>query len=146
MKEPACEVVIGERGRVVRPSLHDGYLVGMALGDDKDDKSVVIFLRSDSGQSYELELRGLDMLRADEFLEGNIICGIYISAGKDVSDKDICSVYGLVGGPNDGHCLQVEKKKVHDLGLMHLSITPSYGCSLRAIFRDYEFRPAAPPV
>jgi hypothetical protein len=142
MNESVYDVVVNDRGQVVRPSLHDGHLVGIMLGDDE---TTVILLKAESGESYELELRGVRRLRAEEFLQGNIISGLTIRAGSDVSDEDIGHVYRLGDGPKDGEYLKAAKRSTSEEGLLHLEITPSYGCSLHAIFSEYECRHTARP-
>jgi len=57
---------------------HDGHLLGIRVGK----KSAMLFLRRLGGSEHELLLSGVELLRMDEFMQGNVILSIEVVTGE----------------------------------------------------------------
>lgn len=66
-------------GILLRPNIHDGYLLGIELLRDGLARLAV---RNLAGQHFYIELDGLERLRCDGFSEGNIIGELIVTTGK----------------------------------------------------------------
>ena len=116
-------------------SFHDGYLDGIVLGREHDGYLVV---RTASGSEYRLLMRGIRLLEADGFRQGNILFDIEVHA-PTVAPHEAFS--GLVGDPDDqGYGVRVlaERERMANNGEVLLLVASSYGCTLAAICVEVE--------
>lgn len=115
------------------PGLHDGLLTGMLLGDKSDaNKSVTLMAKNSSGEAVAIRLDGLEMLRAFEFYEGNIISTLWLWPLALMPDR-----YWEALGKNrvHDHQLNAERARLEQSGpgKLGFAIDSSYGCELVAI-------------
>jgi hypothetical protein len=120
---------MGEPATVLlSPDLHDGFLRGVVLGDQE----IVELLCSDvDGRRYVLRLPKLMALRADNFLQGNIIFEVNVYT-TDFPQDLIKRVYGA-DGDGEPDWLSARLQEMRDQSWTLLEITSSYGCELLAL-------------
>jgi hypothetical protein len=70
-------------GLLLRPNIHDGYLLGIELPQDRVARLTV---RNLAGQHFHIELDGLERLRCDSFAEGNIVGELIVTTGRSPPD------------------------------------------------------------
>ena len=74
MADKAYAFETNESGQIVRPSLHDGWVAGLIVGDAE----ARILLEDPEKRRYSLCLKELKKLVASDFREGNmmVICSL----------------------------------------------------------------------
>ncbi|HEY6418986.1 MAG TPA: hypothetical protein VIX59_08285 [Candidatus Binataceae bacterium] len=127
-------LVIDPDGTLIDPEFHDGLLLGIVLSPDGGD--LTLLCRRVDGRDFSLALPRLVRLRADNFLEGNIIFGISIYEGDSCPPEDVRWVWDY----NDEHAQQYLPKHMKDITDERwtlLKVTTSYGCELVALSKAH---------
>jgi hypothetical protein len=132
---------------IVRPNVHDGWLIGLQLGPAAVTLSLVTLDR----EFFDIELTGLSHLRADTFAQGNIVCALRVVTGSPPEEGDLRE---LMPAPHESAA-----EEYKDLYYEHLSrlvddivagrrllflLEPSYGCSLSAVAENFVLKQAEP--
>lgn len=112
---------------------HDGYFDGLLV----QGSGVRVFLRTDGGQEFVLEVSGVLRLRVDGFREGNIILDILIRNNEDITIQDIIDFYGFKEEANALTKLEELRRK----NLVVLEINPSFGASCIVLAESVELLP-----
>ena len=116
-------------------AFHDGYLDGLLASKS----SVRLFLQTSDGKKSTLILNGLQRLVANDVREDNIILSAEFLLPAQIDTDLIQSVYQYSDERMKKFDMAQWRVKAESEKLKVLAISPSYGCSLLAIFRDYEF-------
>lgn len=122
-----------------QPQLHDGFLEGIIV---KNDKSAILTLRDLSGVRYELELGKVEHLCANDFREGNIILDLTIERGKNCDVSLLRTLYSSKHLERNPGLLDALLQRIEAEDLALVSIDPSYGCSFLALCRTIHWRVA----
>ena len=130
-------VSYNDEGRPVYPRLHDWFFTGILLAEDK---SAELRFRSPNNARVNLHLRGIDMLRVDNFWEGNIV----FDHGIAVTDNFIAIIgKELLEGRSSGTNLVGEIEKIKTsiaAGEFKLFYsTTSYGANVYALCKEIMF-------
>lgn len=112
---------------------HDGYFDGLLV----QGSGVRVFLRTDGGQEFVLEVSGVLRLRVDGFREGNIILDILIRNNEDITIQEIIDFYGFKEEANALTKLEELRRK----NLVVLEINPSFGASCIVLAESVELLP-----
>jgi len=120
------------KGRLITPSLHDGYLLGLIA---PGDQHLLVLMKDTAQVTYCLMLSGVERCRADDFWEGNIILDITIEEGNAVNIEDVADV--LAVGADDPF-LHKTMHRVCTEKLLLVRINPSYGCALVVLCQAVE--------
>lgn len=126
------------------PSFHDGWLTSLTIcGED-----VRLGLKTVDDAAFELTLRSVDSLLADEFRLGNIICAVELWGAESDPQEYSAALERLFTAPGPEVAVQyheahaaVLKRKLIALanGAVKLvTVTPSYGCEFVALCRTAE--------
>lgn len=131
---------LNEKGIIISPNFHDGYIVGIEL---KKDKTVHLKLQTLDDKQFILEMQGVERLLCNEFAEGNIIFDIVIINNREPNEK---SLRYLLGEPHPKaqelyirqHQEMIAREKANILKgeKVFVNITTSYGCELHCICRS----------
>jgi hypothetical protein len=78
-------------GRLLRPSIHDGYLLGIELPRESVAR---LTIRNLAKQLIHIELEGLERLRCDGFTEGNIVLDLIVTTGRVPDDWALRQLLG----------------------------------------------------
>lgn len=110
------------------PNLHDGSLTGIML----QAGSLELVCASVEGKRYSLRVGELVRLRADNFLEGNIIFDIRVFMGPDCPRELFRRAYGAITSQEEP-ALDRKLDEARNEGWTLLSLESSYGCELVAL-------------
>jgi hypothetical protein len=114
--------------RIAEPNLHDGLLTSIALRDH----DLTLGCSNSDGERYELLLRGIVRLQANDFREGNIILSVERFLGAECPRDLVLKAYGEESDPAatwvPGVLDQIERE-----GWTLLVLASSYGCTLSAL-------------
>jgi len=131
---------MGVREHVLRdPDLHDGRLLAMEVRGN----SLLLRCTAVDGQEYAVTVGDLVRLRADNFLQGNIIFELLIFAGSNCPEDLVRSVYQL---RTDDKWIGVAMEEIRRERWTLLQLESSYGCSLVALSKGaVDVRPVDGP-
>lgn len=125
-----------ESGNTVKwESFHDGSLDGIVLGDDRDCS---LLLRTVDNKRYTLFIRGVRLMRADEFKEGNIILDATEYAADSAPFEAIGKLVYVLNGSEDHPDITRERERMIRSEERVIQISPSYGCALVASYLRAE--------
>lgn len=137
--------VVDQNGLLTEPNLHDGFVDGIQL---IGKNSAVVALRNVHGQTFSIQLMGLEALVCDEFRQGNIILDVQITSGKPPSKDALSSLYvaphpSAAAEYHDKHArfIQAQTDRITQGDLVLVLIEPSYGCQLIALCRELLVSP-----
>jgi len=118
---------------------HDGLFEGLRI--EKDQKVVHVYLRTSGGQRTTVCLRGVVMLKAGGFREGNIIFESSVRNSGEITLADIAELYEL--DPNNERARWEHKllERVREEQLQILEVNPSYGGSCVILAKTIELMP-----
>ena len=115
---------------LIDPNFHDGYLPGIRV---LENKTLQLHLTHVDETRYILRITGLEKLKADNFVEGNIILDMSLYTGEAISENTLRELYGDPPIDYDNWFKSVQAK-VKAENWSYLEIDATYGCELRAIF------------
>ena len=125
--------------RITDPFVHDGYLDCWWL---EKDVHLDFKLRTLRDEIYVLSIQSPLKLRAERLRVGNCILDIGIQRGGDCRLDDLAYVYEAdTDEERRADWFQAKHKQVLEENLVLVVVTPSYGCFLVALGRDYEMLP-----
>jgi hypothetical protein len=110
--------------------IHDGYLGGVDISDEKELK---LTMKTVVGDSFRLTVKGLVALKADNFRQGNIIEGIYFFTADTCPEDYLCLAYDFVSNIDREKYLPIELKKLTPYPWTLIEVSSSYGCDLYAV-------------
>ena len=110
------------------PNFHDGNITGIVIDTER---TLLLNCTTISGNKYVLRLHKLERLRADEFLEGNIIFGLYIYT-HDFPLALVATAYGAASDDTPAWLVERVSAMQRDKWLL-LAIESSLGCRLVAV-------------
>lgn len=115
---------------VLKPNLHDGRLVGLLTSDGE----ARLFLSNSAGKPYTLVLSGVERVRADGFLEANIILDIAVIPGDRIPTAWLEGLFSIsISNPKTQPFWENLHDRIRRDGMVGVELNPSYGCSLRAL-------------
>lgn len=122
--------------------LHDGFVDGILLSG----KEATVLLRTVSGETFDMKLSDVEYLKADDFLQGNIILQVVLHTGDCPADllASLCALSPY--DPGAGDFLLRLQARVRDEQMVLVEITPSYGCSLLALCKAARISPVQRPT
>lgn len=100
-----------------------------------------MFLRKEGGEKFTLVLRGVERFQGEDFRQGNIIFGVVFLEPDELEVSDLCGLYPLSAESLKTFSLADWSAKARAEGLKAVQISPSYGCSVQALFRTHELIP-----
>lgn len=116
---------------------HDGYLEGLWI---PENGTVHVFLRTDvEEEQITVVLKGVVMLRAGEFREGNIIVEVLVRDHEEVTLQDIGRLYELAPGHRAEDWEHQLLNRANEERMIILEINPSYGASCLVLAHTVEF-------
>lgn len=119
------------------PNLHDGFLDGVFLSEDK---SAHLFVRTVAGERSTIVLKGIKAMNVTNFWAGNIILDVTVVHPERLSGVQIQNVYPYLSKEDNQVAAQLSKAQQQ--GLFALEITPSYGAEGTFLFASAEILPA----
>jgi len=115
------------------PNLHDSLLWRIENLEPSDAK---IHFRTTEGEIYEMTLLEVKRLKCDNFLQGNIVLGLYVIDSE--RKAEFLLKWILDEDPSDYSRRLVQEICEGSLCMIH--ITPSYGCEIACVCRSFDFR------
>ena len=115
------------------PDFHDGFFDGVLLSD----YCARILLRTVKGDRFTLTLNELEALRVNDLRKGNIIFEVLFLEPKQLEASFVFELYGYKDERKKTFALDEWVEKATRKGLTGLEITPSYGCTILAIFKSH---------
>jgi len=112
---------------------HDGFVDGVFVSDS----TARIFLRSVTGDKFTLVLAGVDALRVNELMKGNIILELALLSVNQLDADFVFEIYGYSDEHKKKFVFEDWVEKAKQKGVHALEITPSYGCTISALFRSH---------
>jgi hypothetical protein len=117
---------------LLNPDLHDGFLRGIVLSEPE---TVELLCSDVKGHLYTLRLAGLVALRADNFLQGNVIFEVN-EYRAEFPRGLIKRVYGE-DAESEPDWLSLRVQELSENSWTLLEVTTSYGCELLALARGH---------
>jgi hypothetical protein len=117
------------------PDFHDGFVDGVLLS--KSDARIL--LRTVNGDRFTLILNELEALRVDDFRKGNIVFEVVFLMPRQLDSSFVFEVYGYSDEGKRTFVLGEWAEKAAQKVLTAIEITPSYGCTILAIFKSHHF-------
>jgi hypothetical protein len=124
---------VNERGVLINPDLHDGLLVGLVLSPPK---SLTLVCKTVDGTDCNVVVTKIEHLRADNFLQGNIIFEICIYEGRNCSLDALKKLYAVKEDQQLDRFLPDAMAKIIRERWSLLELGSSYGCELLALSRE----------
>ena len=124
------EATTDKHGKLVRPSFHDGCLLGIEL---MPGKSLRLLCRTVDNMNYHVTVGGLICLRTIDFTEGNIIHSVIEKPAKDCSSEEVRNVR-RISGPMESQYLKRAVDVIHENDWRFLKMLTSTECKLLALF------------
>jgi hypothetical protein len=119
------------------PGFHDGFLDGLfTFGPEAR-----MFLRRENGEKFTLILHGVERLQGEDFWEGNIIFDVVLLEPEELEVSDVFELYGYSKEAMKTFSVTDWAADAKAKGLRAVQISPSYGCSVQALFRSSELVP-----
>jgi hypothetical protein len=134
--------------RLVDPNLHDGKLVGLVMSEPASElgRNLTLLCKTAAGNICNLTVPNIDRLRADNFLQGNIIFDVHVWEGQDCPIEKMKELYLCYFEPHGGKYIVLENEvdkllatKIEKTRSEHwtlVAVSSSYGCELFAMSRD----------
>jgi hypothetical protein len=119
------------------PGFHDGFLDGLFTFGSQ----ARIFLRKQNGEKFTLVIHGLERLQGEDFRQGNIVFDVVFLEPDEIEGSDVCELYQFSEEAVKTFSLAEWLVKAKEKGLKAVQISPSYGCSVQALFQTYELIP-----
>lgn len=126
------KLVLSKADEVVDPPVHDARLRGLLLCDDGN---VLLPFTLSNGKRICLIARDVLRLRANGFVNGNIVLSVTLSEVSAAEAADIACAYGVEQG--DAFVQRVIDDLVAQKALV-MRIDPSFGAELVCICRSVE--------
>lgn len=120
------------------PNLHDGFLDGVFLSEDK---SAHLFVRTVAGERSTIVLKGIKAMNVTNFWAGNIIFDVTVVHPDRLSGEQIQHGYPYLS-KEDNQGVAAHVAKAQQQGLSALEITASYGAECTFLFASAEILPA----
>ncbi len=122
------------------PSFHDGYIVSITVVE----KTATLGLRTSEGAAFELRLLGVEVFRADNFLEGNIVLELEVEQGSTSKRTYVdARLDHLFPPPHPSAAskyhaahrdrLATAAERISNGEAALVSLEPTYGCELVAL-------------
>ena len=112
---------------------HDEYLRGLLI----ESTTVHVFLSTEDGKKFDIEVRGVLSLKLDGFREGNIIYEVLVREPEEITLQDMMNFYEFRDAANAIKKLEETRKK----DLVILEINPSYGATCIILAASVELLP-----
>ena len=117
------------------PDLHDGFLTGLSIISESGKKNLEILTLDVNQKKYKLVIKDLIHLRADNFLQGNIICDIHMYVGESCPSQLVCKHYDYTD--QDTTVYMPDKlNEIHSNNWFLIELISSYGCELLGLFKS----------
>ena len=112
---------------------HDGFVDGVLLSDS----GVRIFLRPVCEDRFTLVLNEVEALRVNDLKQGNIVFEMRFLEPRQLDSSFVFAVYEYSDEHKKTFVLKEWVEKAAQKGLTALEITPSYGCTILAVFKNH---------
>ena len=118
-----------ENERAFLPTFHDDYLIAILL---MPEKRCILVVQETTGALHTMVLLGVERLRADNFLEGNIILDASVRGGAAVSEDEL--LFALSMNENIANerssAFRIWRERIRSQDLQLFQLSASYGCTL----------------
>ena len=111
---------------------HDGFVDGLLVSEP----TARIFLRTVAEEKFTLVLYEVDALHVLDLKKGNIIFELRFLDTDQLDQEFVFETYEYSDEYKKSFVLKEWVAKAKEKGLSAIQITPSYGCSLSALFRS----------
>src|SRR5437868_3537213 len=115
---------------------HDGYVDGVLVSEA--DSNAHIYLRTVAKEKFVLTLHEVDVLRLEDFRQGNIIFEVQLLSLDQIDAQFVLHAYDYSDVSKDRFDFNAWIETARRKGLRGLEITPSYGCSMSALFKRLD--------
>ena len=119
------------------PDLHDGFLDGLYLSENK---CVYLFIRTLTGKRSTVVLKEVEALNVVNFRTGNIIFDVVFVEPNELTVQTIEQVYALQTAEEEIAARLVTRAQ--ELRLSALEINSSYGAECTFLFASAELLPS----
>jgi hypothetical protein len=126
------ETIVDDEGCIVTPHLHHALLKKFEL---LDNNMVALSIDATDKNRYEVLLSGVNKLRVNNFLEGNIIFDMVIYINCLNNTELLQKLYGL---DSDNQYFPKILENIKNNKLSLIQITPSYGCEMLVLCSDIK--------
>lgn len=113
----------------MKPDFHDGNLTGMRV----TDKTLHLYLTATDKQKFIVTIPNVRRMRADNFLEGNIVFDVTVHQHSELSKEKLRCVYGY-NEEEAAKYLSKNMAEIADKKLSLFELGSSYGCELLVLF------------
>ena len=132
MTPPSCYMSSkSSNGPASLRDLHDGHLLGIML----TEKQCTLFISDIREVVHQLKMEAVERLRADNFLQGNIVLDVTVETGIAVEESDV--LYALSMDEDDAgrhrHYIDGLLRRIENGELCLVQLAPSYGCALTCL-------------
>jgi len=99
------------------------------------DRRCKLFVSDVHGTKYELRLTGVERLRADNFLEGNVILDVAVRSRVRLNDKYLLWVLSLDESTSRAYRAAIDGKpdRIAEGNLCLVQVSSSYGCTFESV-------------
>ena len=133
MPDQVIKIIRNEYGTLMKPNLHDGFVLGVML---QKDGSVNINMSDEDHNEYiTMNCQGLDALYVSNFMETNILFDIRIRKAMSISGSELKKIIAEMYGQGDFIPFQRWQKST----LLVTEISPSLGCTIIVICEEIRF-------
>jgi hypothetical protein len=136
---------LDEEGLLLKPEIHDGYLLGVELPEEGIAR---LTLENLSGDRFAVQMERVDRLLCDGFAEGNIVREIRITTGREPGNVPLRRLLGKLHPSVQEPCISEHENWVERTRLTiingeatFLEVVPSYGCEVFAVCGAVTFLP-----
>jgi len=137
MNKRRIEFAVDERGVVRSPDLHDATVSALNLESPGGRRVLTLSFRTTSGLELDVTVRGVERLRIDDLLEANIIFDARIQTLRQYGSQIVVDLFGSDSDRAQSTFAQMLAQEGSE-HLSVLSISPAYGFTLVAVFREIE--------
>lgn len=118
-----------------QPDFHDGFIDGVLLSDS----CARILFRTVEGDRFTLTLNELEALRVADLRKGNIVFEVVFLEPKQLDASFVFELYGYSDERKKTFAFDEWVKEATRKSLTAIEVTPSYGCTILAIFKSHSF-------
>jgi hypothetical protein len=112
---------------------HDGFVDGVLISGS----TARIFLRSVAGETFTLVLAEVEGPLVNDLRKGNIIFNVTLLSVDELDADFVFRIYQYSDEHKRKFVLEDWTEPAKKKGLGALEITPSYGCTISALFRGH---------
>jgi hypothetical protein len=120
------------------PTFHDAKLSGVVLSLNKQ---CTLLITDENGEFHRIVLVGVERLRANDFLEGNIILDVTAQTGEGVQKADVFFALSIDDEKRHPVFFDAIMERIRQRDLILVQINPSYGCTFSCLCSGWFLDP-----